>query len=217
MSQDLEGRSNQRGCSLLMTKGGGENMCRASICCALTLTLAVLSTGSLNAEEPQRPSQTRAVEGILTDESGGQLKFSIPEGGSIRLKRKGDPTVYRLLPQKLGNGQATFSLLDAESNEVREIFKLGLDGQAKSGVATPFSLSLLGIETKTSKQCAPKATSEASTANGGGAGTDAECCIYDCGPWIYFCCEPSSGWCCTLECVDGNGNLVGDSCSACTS
>lgn len=168
----------------------------------LTILVAILAVGFLNlaeAEEPTSPPQ--AVRGTLTLDNGKLLVFSIPEGGGIRLNDETDGRTYRLIPQRAGRGKVKFSVFDAESDKVLEVFRLGLDGEVTAGATTPFALSLTGIAAK-AVQCPSKSAPE-------GFFEAAECCI-NCGGST-ICCEPSSGWCCDLQCYN-----PGESCSACS-
>lgn len=168
----------------------------------LTILVTILAVGPLNAAENAGSTPPLGVKGTLTLDNGNLLVFSIPEGGGIRLNNEIEGTTYRLIPQKIGKNQVKFSVIDAETDQLLEVFRLGLDGKVTTGTTTPFSLSLTGIAAK-SIQCASNSALE------GLNKATASCCI-NCGGST-VCCEPSSGWCCDLQCYN-----PGESCSACT-
>lgn len=172
----------------------------------LTILVAILAVGLLNAADAEESTPPQAVKGTLTLDNGKLLVFSIPEGGGIRLKNEADGTTYRLIPQRVGKGKVKFSVIDAQSDQVLEVFRLDLDGEVTTGTTTPFSLSLTGIAAK-APQCASKSAPEGLSEF---SSTEAECCINCGGDTI--CCEPSAGWCCDLQCYN-----PGESCSACSS
>ena len=167
--------------------------------------LAVNSANAQPAETSGKPAQSRAVQGVLTGQNGEQVKFSIPEGGGIKVKDKEGNATYRLVPDKLNRDQAELKVIDTATNQGIDRFELGFDGKAQSGTVVPFSLALTGVTTRSTVNGAGRCGQKSAS---GDDITIASCCV-ECGAWI-VCCEPGRGWCCDLECVGG------DSCSACS-
>lgn len=180
--------------------------------CVLVMFAMLVGVNSASAANAEKPTQSRALQGVLSGDNGEQLKFSVPEGQAVTIRSREDGTSYRLVAKRLGRNGAVLEVVDPTSGDVLDRFDLGLNEKAQHGALVPFSVSLTGIVEKTMGACrTPKA---ADGVEKGGETTESTCCV-TCGGWI-VCCTPSAGWCCELECIS-EAKAAGDSCTACTS
>lgn len=180
-------------------------MNRLRVFLLVCLALILVTDPALAKENPGAAKQARIVKGYF-DCDGNQISFSLPEGRGLSMKRRDGTAEYRLVTEKLDNHRVSIALLDAVSGDLVERFDASLDGKPVRG--THLTLALTGI---TVERTAPKGGVKAATAaseTGDDPRTTGYCCI-GCGDWE-VCCEPSEGWCCALECSDG------ESCEACT-
>jgi hypothetical protein len=192
-------------------------MLRVLSASALALFAAIFVASPALATEPERPTTVRIIHGTLTGSDGQTVKFSIPEGRGLRIKDKTSDQTYRLVPESLASNRVKLAVIDSLSTQVVDRFDLGLDGKPKAGLNTPFAIALTGVTvertTTRHQKCGPAAI--AKTLGAGEPSPEAECCI-NCGDWR-VCCEPAPGWCCRLECEEGEVANAGETCEACTS
>jgi hypothetical protein len=178
-----------------------------TLTCALA-ALALLASPAFAAGDEAAGTQ-RLVRGTVTTPDGSVLAFSTPAGKSFILTDREQGRYFRLTPKVVDEGSVRMKVeefADAERQVslARHSFALSMDGIARGGHRVPFGLTLTGITVDT------RIPDPALQRKGlGEVEQQAECCV-GCGPWT-VCCEPSSGWCCDLECLNN-----GETCSACT-
>lgn len=184
---------------------------RFGIVSSLTCALAVLAllAGPAFAAGDDGAGTQRLVRGTVSTPDGSVLAFSTAAGKSFLLTDREQGRYFRLTPKVVDEGSVRMKVeefADAERQVslARHSFALSMDGVARGGDRVPFGLTLTGITVET--RVPDRALQRKAL---GDVEQMAECCV-GCGPWI-VCCEPGSGWCCELECLNN-----GENCTACT-